>query len=1694
MNKRFLLWLLAAMTALQLSAATSGRTDYCDWSVSADNVLTITTRGKKLPDFSKSNPSPWTQYHRDYAQYGQYITAIITDAPNISQYCFAELKEVSRFEAPKATTVGTAAFTQCGMPGFTLVLPNVETMDNFAFMRCNAGVIALPKITIVKQGFYECPYLKQVDLGENLTEIERNSFMYCPMMWLDAEPNVFLSCKKAPKINRGHWLPKKDDVIGYTQWYFSNIGGSQLPDSLSYTKAFHYGTCFDDESLYGRILFPYNSPGLPDSKSSVFFPRPDGDDFAFTGMPKIVIPEDADIETDADGWVSLMSEWEKDVKFVKGGRVMIKDDVIHAPYTGYWIRDNESYTGCDLTINTYEWELADYITEDDAYSIYFSKAPVFWDKGYDPSGDVAAQHDNMPKGMKKVADLLSDYKMPWYNTVRNFTIHTLIVRTPKILPFMFGPALYNDDKIILENITEIGSWAFACSALTGDINFGKQGNSLGVSKIGRYAFLKNNSMTEVVLPEIEHLGYYVFSDCAALKKVVLGDNIAFTTIPHSAFYGCKELEEVHVGKYVTMIEGYAFAYTNLRNEDSEKGLFMAAAAPALDKKVFANEEDEYGELITTGLDKIYCHIPEEYYKSYDEDGSLWQKMNRVSELVFPLTGDGWELTKDGILYITKNIGDMTSSAQQPWAKYRRYIKTIDIKEGVTEIGNNAFCFTAEESHLYQVWWPSTLKRIGNYAFAGHDELTRFGWSESGEFYLPDELEEIGDYAFANCSMMWSVTLGEKTAKIGKYFVQGCPISEINTYSATPPTVDRYTFEGTVDYYYGDVQSPNKIKCGVNNYDFEVQLTYMTTAWWKDLQYELGDLEVWYSEKMYGGKFILTSDSVMHIMAYSESGHVLDGTFDGDGHDGYGKPQSIGGGILNETSIVGWDREVAHSSWYDFGSKNKVADKVKRVEVHEGVTFLGGACCFMPNLQRVSMAKSVKQLWNTFFECPRLDSVYLPHVQYLGGTSISSLTGRTTDLGKMDANHDYKSYRGVFAHCSGMRSIHMPEVTYVGDSAFCGCTNLNDGHYNYSIDTIGSYAYARCTSIYGFDAENVKQISGGHNFSGCTYLYWVDLGNNAPSYGMFEGCTYLEEVTLGEQISQIGNKAFLGCPVQKIWCRTPNPPSFDLNAKETVRDHIFGGVPLGEIKVYTYGDFIDHYRNAKGWQEMAVTVGEGYEKIAAIPAAGWIGDQNWTNKAKWELITSGTLNFYGEGATPDADMDPRLKHYSEYIKEVRVQDGITQITKPLWQYPLHHDNYPDCHKVYIPATMEKMCIGTFCTDLIFKNSITDVYCYAENPVDISYEKYDYKEMYGLGAYTHSSAWGVLIEYYEGEDMEKKNAEAREGAVIPRLHVLMKKGVKEAYEAAPGYKYAFNEIIADLSETDEVALPKQYAVTFLGYNDTWIETQVINEGDAATAPADPEQEGHTFIGWDKTFDNVTGDLTVKATFNVLSYLVSFVDWDDKVLKSDEVPYGTAATPPDDPEREGYIFKGWDISFKYITGETTVKAVYEAKTYTVTFLDWDATELLKETVQEGGDAKGPETNPEREGYDFIGWSKPITGITGDLTVIAQYEKAKEHFTVTYLDWNGDELYKEDVIEGEDAKGPATNPTRDGYTFTGWSKPLTHITGNMIVVAQYGVPSGTEDVSADGTQSRKLLINGVLYIEHNGRRYDTTGRVVLR
>ena len=138
-----------------------------------------------------------------------------------------------------------------------------------------------------------------------------------------------------------------------------------------------------------------------------------------------------------------------------------------------------------------------------------------------------------------------------------------------------------------------------------------------------------------------------------------------------------------------------------------------------------------------------------------------------------------------------------------------------------------------------------------------------------------------------------------------------------------------------------------------------------------------------------------------------------------------------------------------------------------------------------------------------------------------------------------------------------------------------------------------------------------------------------------------------------------------------------------------------------------------------------------------------------------------------------------------------------------------------------------------------------------------------------------------------------------------------------------------------------------------------------------------------------------------------------------------------------------------------------------------------VLKTQTVEEGNTATAPSNPTREGYDFTGWDKSITNITSNLTVTAQY--SIKTYTVTFKDWDGTTLKTQTVNHGNSATAPS-NPVREGYDFTGWDKSITNITSDLTITAQYSKLVITEEWSGLGTIATGLKAhsNGEDYI-HN-------------
>lgn len=105
------------------------------------------------------------------------------------------------------------------------------------------------------------------------------------------------------------------------------------------------------------------------------------------------------------------------------------------------------------------------------------------------------------------------------------------------------------------------------------------------------------------------------------------------------------------------------------------------------------------------------------------------------------------------------------------------------------------------------------------------------------------------------------------------------------------------------------------------------------------------------------------------------------------------------------------------------------------------------------------------------------------------------------------------------------------------------------------------------------------------------------------------------------------------------------------------------------------------------------------------------------------------------------------------------------------------------------------------------------------------------------------------------------------------------------------------------------------------------------------------------------------------------------------------GEDAVPPTDtPTHEGFMFSGW-TDYTNISKDTDVWPSFGSNIYKVEFLDWDGTVISQtgftnpQYIEEGKSATPPPTDPTREGYTFDGWTPDYHDVSKDLTVIAKY-----------------------------------------------------------------------------------------------------------
>jgi uncharacterized repeat protein (TIGR02543 family) len=249
----------------------------------------------------------------------------------------------------------------------------------------------------------------------------------------------------------------------------------------------------------------------------------------------------------------------------------------------------------------------------------------------------------------------------------------------------------------------------------------------------------------------------------------------------------------------------------------------------------------------------------------------------------------------------------------------------------------------------------------------------------------------------------------------------------------------------------------------------------------------------------------------------------------------------------------------------------------------------------------------------------------------------------------------------------------------------------------------------------------------------------------------------------------------------------------------------------------------------------------------------------------------------------------------------------------------------------------------------------------------------------------------------------------------------------------------------------------------------DASFVAVGEIASAPSSPSRAGYTFNGW-STSENGS-PLSFPYRQEGLGALTLFAKWIPNTLVANidtnggsEVPSlnfvtgGEIEFAPETPFRAGYTLAGWFttqggevISFPYYPTATEDIILYAKWTldtiyHSVNFDSTGGSFVERIIYAEDTQIQYAPWEPEREGYTFAGWSATENGEVisfpyapaenSDITLYAKWTIIVNYYSIYFDSRGGSDLERISFAEGTQIDSAPEEPTREDFTFEGWSE----------------------------------------------------------
>ena len=742
-------------------------------------------------------------------------------------------------------------------------------------------------------------------------------------------------------------------------------------------------------------------------------------------------------------------------------------------------------------------------------------------------------------------------------------------------------------------------------------------------------------------------------------------------------------------------------------------------------------------------------------------------------------------------------------------------------------------------------------------------------------------------------------------------------------------------------------------------------------------------------------------------------------------------------IFGDGDMNDMDRES--QPWKDYRLE------IESIVIEEGVKVIGEESFVdFDNLKSISLPNSLTAIHDRAFQyCIRLESLVIPEnvisygsgtfyscglksivigrsVQYVNGEDFANTNLTSISVQEGNEKYDSRDNCNAIIRTStnslwvGCRNTIIPtSVNSIGSLAFNG-VSINNLSIPESVTTIEMEAFKECRIDKIIIPKSVTSI-GMYAFINSTIREVVIEGGPSIGSGAFLDCQELTSISFREKLSNLYSDAFDGCSKLFSLSFPEGTSSLDISLRDCASltsiylPSSMQSVSLWSFQTYCCFALKDVYCYAKNPPALLNDNPNPYSFNAILH------------------VPFSSLEFY---------------------KEQRGWNGFKSIVSI---EPVFHLNY------YVDGELYKSFEKIEGMEIVPEEALTKEgysFSWGDIPQIMPAHNVDVTGTFSVNSYSLT---------YKVDNAEYKTMQVPYGTKLtPEAEPSM-----EGFTFSGWYGIPVTMPAHDVVVTGSFTV-NSYTLTYKVDGEEY-KTMTVPFGIQLATEPEPVREGYTFSGWSETPATMPAhDVVVTGSFTINSYTLTY-KVDDEEYKTMTVPFGTQLTPEVEPVKEGFTFSGWSeipktmpandvvVTGTFSKGQYTLKYVIDGEEYKTIKIDYN-------------DPVTPEANPVRLGYTFSGWSEiPATMPAHDVVVTGTF--SVNSYTLTYK--VDDEDYKTMTVAYGTELTPEAGPTKEGYTFSGWSEiPATMPAHDVVVTGTFSVNSYTLTYKVDDEEYKTMTV----------------------